>query len=1458
MTENTLQPEFISGMQKLFDELLPRITAGEVLQNRMFSRLADQAFGGSIARGTYSSRDAYDVLEAAVNRHVLNQIAARVSSEKAPDLFCELREMLKRLPTQTYRTQEQSAFQQFSTTPHVAMLVAKLASIKKQDVVLEPSAGNGSLAIWARAMGAEVICNEIAPRRRQLLQLLGFTTHNVDAELIDDLLPDEIKPNVIVANPPFSATGGRVIYNDARFGLRHIESALARLVDGGRLAAILGEAVSFRRPACTPWWEKIMESYTVRANFGVAEGEFSKYGTGVAFQVLVIDKIGKTAGANWQEKLNGIVWGEAKTVEEAWEQLEAVAAREENRDTTETHKRSSTSLFVPYVPAKIKGGFAHPAPIVESASMAAAMPPDISYHPHLPLEAVTEGRLSTIQFERVIYAGQRHEQRLPSGARAGFFVGDGTGVGKGRVLAAIILDNWFQNRRRAVWFSVNNDLMDATRRDLRDLGVSVPLASISEDTPDNPIRLSRGVLFSSYGSLIAKSKKGTTRLKQIIDWLGPDGIVIFDEAHKAKNALSSGQGEPTLTGKAVIELQDEKLRPDLRVIYSSATGATNVRNMAYMTRLGLWGPGTAFPRGFEAFMDAIDNGGVGAMEMVSRDMKSLGMYLSGSISYGTCPISGKAVEYHERVHRLTPEQRIIYNHASTAWKAVLQNVEKALKITEAGKRARAKALNRFWGDHQRFFRQIICSFKVPTVIEEIKEALTSDKAAVVSLVGTGEARTREQVAKMLAEGGSLEDLDFSPREILGNLIERGFPTEQYQTVSIPGTDRTMQVVVMKNGEVVHSKQALKMKQSLLDSVSALHLPENPLDQLVNFFGEFQVSEITGRRRRLIRDPQSGHVQYKKRAPEGVAMQRVNVYNMERFQNGETMVSIISDAGSIGISLHASNRAPNRRRRRHIAHEFGWSADKQLQCFGRTHRSDQAMPPEYVLVSTELAGEKRFSSTIARRLGSLGALTKGDRGAADNADWARYNFETQEGRSALALTYKQILQGEKVPGLSNPKQTLRDIGLLVKKDGGEEIRKEDEKNVPRFLNRILALGVEEQNALFDYFAQLFDQMVAYAKANGTFDEGVTDLDALSIRLAKEPRIVHTDSVTGAETILYPLEVERWSERMSFDHARGVCVANEGKFLRHAKSGNFILALNSGHHTNPENGETYATFSIWKPEGPRVDYLSAMDLTKSYVPVVSHEAENWWTDTYNRLPTIEKLEVHIIGGAILPIWDRLKSQQGKLRVVRVSTHDGHRIVGIEVPNKRLGGVLRAIGVSSTLSDPEDVFHAVLDTGDYVPLVNNMQLKLSQLAGMPAIELECNKSEHYDELRRLGLINESIRHKQRFFVPTDETKGIALIAAVLKRYPMVSESQVQADSLPVKDTSLARERIITLEEWIIPPKVVDEFADLPILSVAAATTISTVADDSYAMQPQAAMNEVNIPIPAILSAEQGRLFD
>ena len=64
-------------------------------------------------------------------------------------------------------------------------------------------------------------------------------------------------------------------------------------------------------------------------------------------------------------------------------------------------------------------------------------------------------------------------------------------------------------------------------------------------------------------------------------------------------------------------------------------------------------------------------------------------------------------------------------------------------------------------------------------------------------------------------------------------------------------------------------------------------------------------------------------------------------------------------------------------------------------------------PIYKLVTTELGGERRFAASVARRLQSLGALTKGDRRAATGADLSMFNYDTVYGRTALRFMYQHI-------------------------------------------------------------------------------------------------------------------------------------------------------------------------------------------------------------------------------------------------------------------------------------------------------------------------------------------------------------------------------------------------------------------------------------------------------------------
>lgn len=889
--------------------------------------------------------------------------------------------------------------------------------------------------------------------------------------------------------------------------------------------------------------------------------------------------------------------------------------KEKKTERGEQEDDDDTGNFVKYEPSI--DGPKHPGQLVETRVMASVESPEVTYVPDFPESVLKEGRLSAAQLEAIAFAGQAN-QEVVDGKRQGVLIGDGTGVGKGRELAGFIWDNNRRGRKKAIWVSANKELLKDAKRDFAGIG-ALKLDENGEVTESEIGKLQRqndwsggeaidmkeGVVFTTYATLRSKQagERGKSRLEQLKEWAGEDAVIVFDEVHLAKNAQTDSGEEGSQSGKVTAQIQEEI--PLSYIMYASATFASEVRHLSTLERLGLWGQKTAFP-GFSEFMVELARGGVAALELISRELKAGGRYLSRSISY-------KGVNYEEVSHALTKEQRQTYTTAAEAWQTVLRAMVDQLESNGAGRtgRARSSIEQRLWNDHQRFFRSLLTAMKLPTVIAMAEKAIDEGNSVVISLIGTGAAQAEREIARAEQEGDA--GIDFSPREILLNFIDQYYPTQLWEEYT-DDQGKTHSRPVIRDGKKVENPAAVEARDALKNKVkSDLLLPDAPLQAIVNHFGRNKVAELTGRKDEPYYDEKTGKLTRRSRAPEGVPKDKVNDHEMQQFQAGKKNVAVISKAAGTGISLHADLAAKNQTKRVHIVMELSWSADDQMQSFGRTHRSNQKQPPEYYIVSTDIGGERRFSSTIAKRLDALGALTKGQRGSAGAGVLAKYNFEIEQGQTAAEQFYENMMAG--LPNLehNDPHDVLVKMGVTERGSDGtiNNIPPQTKKSVTRLLNRILNLAPDEQNEVYDYFVRVFESVVDRAIQAGTLDTGVKTITADEITVDEE-RVIYKDPNSKARTIRYRILAKRKNKPVSVESAKN-WVSRDGTIMVN-NEGEVILARRTDLSvTDARTGTVQRLYIVVRPEhwseNEMPETITEQELNASWAKYGAASEKSW---------------------------------------------------------------------------------------------------------------------------------------------------------------------------------------------------------------------------------------------------------
>ena len=615
------------------------------------------------------------------------------------------------------------------------------------------------------------------------------------------------------------------------------------------------------------------------------------------------------------------------------------------------------------------------------------------------LELVRDGKLSPLQAEGVTLAINRFRRVFTTkgsgkndvGTRAGFFLGDGAGIGKGRQISATIRDALCRNhgRGRHLWISVSRELVQDARRDLADVGCHVDvhdgadvldqMSSSSSSGGSSSMSaaarkkskglgaggsLGKGVLFITY-SLLVSGK----RMENIISWLAGEedsassttigttkkkvastspaeaaveraqreqllrekrarlersytGLIVFDEAHKAKNLE-----QDTRTARLVLAIQ-ERL-PNARVLYCSATGVSDLKHMAYASRLGLWGAANPLYPTFDNFKDTLAKRGVGAMEMLALEMKRKGVFMARTLSWD-------GAEFDSCVVKLSKKQIRSYDGAVQWWFDVKEQIEAALDLM--GISAPKLLWRVYWSSIQRFFREMCIAAKVDDISKQAQEYMDKDHAIVIGLQTTGEAGMEvalEELAEALGETNDAKQIDFEDLEfpilvstcasIMSNFVRNHFPIalpppDMPKVPPVPSAgasdwDKAEYLRISELAERISSMpdpepipELLERRRNLLEAIRLLDLPPNTLDDLIDRLGGVDnVAEMTGRSGRVLRDEKSGMYRYVKRfgGPSnqksyGLSMpvsredetDRLNIVEKRKFMQGNKSVAII--------------------------------------------------------------------------------------------------------------------------------------------------------------------------------------------------------------------------------------------------------------------------------------------------------------------------------------------------------------------------------------------------------------------------------------------------------------------------------------------------------------------------------------------------------------------------------------
>jgi predicted RNA methylase len=753
----------------------------------------------------------------------------------------------------------------------------------------------------------------------------------------------------------------------------------------------------------------------------------------------------------------------------------------------------------------------------------------------------------------------------------GFIIGDQTGVGKGRVVAAMIRYALI-NDKIPIFVTEKPNLYSDMIRDLDDIGMTdelgldtakpkIFITNGSESIPYTLLRKVNGemtennltlkapksgakldemmkemqekedlgdfkVIFTTYSQLQTVKEKSTER-QRFIKQFGAANYMIFDESHNAggageTQARTKEQQQKQKEGKSLAQGRASFVRDLVQNAYgtffSSATYAKrpDVMDLYSSTDMKLAVDKLA------DLADAIKSGGIPMQQTVATMLAKVGQYIRRERTFAGVSYDTKETKVDkETAENMASSMRMILAF-SRAKEVVVKDMQKDLD--KQGAKASASSFGgaektqiqsaNFGSIMHNLIDQMLLSLKAQDSVNHAIERLKAGEKVVMTVSNTMGSFLQNYAEEMGLVTGDEVDLTFA------DLYQRYLEKQRVIKIKRPG-GKVDEYRLTDNDLGPAMTEQFNAIKDFINEAGFGSAPISPIDYLHSELNKagYKTEEITGRTITL--NYSSGKPLLTSRSAN--IKQRVTA--VKNFNSGKADVIILNQAGSTGLSLHASEKVEDKRKRHMIIVQPEKNIDTHMQMLGRVHRTGQVVTPAYSQMMADIPAEMRPAAVLLKKMASLNANTTGSRKSAVAAEGA-VDFMNDYG-GQVAQEYLR----------DNP-EVYEDIGGKRIVELLDDPTEASENDIRRLTGYIPILPIKQQEEVYKDLIERYNELVTREESMGTnkLESKASDLDAKTVSSEAITEDKGTQSDFGKPAYMERVDVKRTVKPFSKEEVR----------------------------------------------------------------------------------------------------------------------------------------------------------------------------------------------------------------------------------------------------------------------------------------------------------------------------------